>query len=172
MKFAMLWPAALLVAGTCFAQSEERRVVEEPKYFRLDFVVKELEGGKVISARNYATTVSSLNRENSSIRTGDKVPLPTSNPGSYSFFDIGVNIDSRVIRAMDAQLVLFVSADISSVVSSTTPNQSYSLPPVVRQNRWSANVVVPLKKATTIFSADGASEKRQMQLEVTAAPVL
>jgi hypothetical protein len=168
MKSAMFCLAAAITAGTCFAQV----AVEEARYYRLDFVVKELEGGKVITARNYATTVSSQNRENSSIRTGDKVPLPTASGGQYTFFDIGVNIDSRVVRATDTQLVLFVSTDISSVVSSTPPNPSISLPPVVRQNRWSANVVVPLKKATTIFSADGASEKRQMQIEVTAAPVL
>jgi hypothetical protein len=43
--------------------------------------------------------------------------------------------------------------------------------PVIRQNRWSSNVVVPLKKPTLIFASDDATSKRQMQLELTAAPV-
>jgi hypothetical protein len=170
MKFAAVYLAAALAAGTCFAQGEEKKTPEEPRYFRLDFVVKELEGGKIITARNYFTTVASQTREVSSIRTGDKVPLQTGSGGSYNFFDVGVNIDSRVLRATDTLLMLAVNADISSFVSAANPGSS--MPPVVRQNRWSANVVVPLKKATTIFSADGASEKRQMQIEVTATPIL
>jgi hypothetical protein len=39
------------------------------------------------------------------------------------------------------------------------------------QNRWNAGAVVSLRKPTTLFTADGASGKRQMQLELTATPV-
>jgi hypothetical protein len=170
MKFAMVYLAAVLAAGTCFAQGDEKKPTEEPRYFRLDFVVRELEGGKVISARNYFTTVASQTRENSSIRTGDKVPLPTGSGGNFTYLDVGVNIDSRVMKATDTQLMLAVSADVSSFVAAA--NSGSSMPPVVRQNRWSANVVVPFKKSTTIFSADGASEKRQMQIDLTATPLL
>lgn len=170
MKYAIVCFALALAAMPCFGQSEEKKASDDIHYFRLDFVIKEIEAGKVVTARNYTTTVSNRVSENSSIRTGDKVPITTSPSGQYTFFDVGVNIDSRVLRVLDERLVLFVSADITSVV--TTSGAGASLPPVVRQNRWSANAVVPLKKATTIFSADGASEKRQMQLEVTATPIL
>ena len=172
MKFAMICLAAALAVGPCFAQSDDNKVPEPARYYRVDFVVKELEAGKVITARTYSTTLSSLNRENTSIRTGDKVPVPNGNSNGYSFFDIGVNIDSRVVRATDTFLVLSLSADMSNMVASTTPASGMALPPVVRQNKWTANVVVPLKKATTVFSSDGASEKRQMQMDVTVTPIL
>ena len=43
--------------------------------------------------------------------------------------------------------------------------------PMIRQNRWTSNVVVPLKKPTVIFSSDDLTTKHQMQLELTATPI-
>jgi hypothetical protein len=44
--------------------------------------------------------------------------------------------------------------------------------PVVRQNQWQAGVIVPLKKPTVVFSSDDLTTKRQMQVELTATPIL
>jgi hypothetical protein len=164
MKFAMICLAAL-AAGTCFAQGDSIH------YFHLNFVVKEMDAGKVISAHNYSATVSSKVTDHSSVRTVDKVPVPTGS-GGFTYVDVGVNLDANVERATDTELILSVTADISSVASAISSGASQPGPPIVRQNRWNGKVVVPLKKPTTIYSADSAADKRQMQIEVTATPIL
>src|ERR1039457_7467314 len=43
----------------CAAQSEgAKSAAEQPKYFHLDFVVKEMDSGKVINARHYSTMIA------------------------------------------------------------------------------------------------------------------
>ena len=149
-----------LAAGTCLAQSDSPKPA---KYFNLDFVVKELEGGKTTNTRSYSMTVSTESGT-SVIRTGDKVPVQSAE-GQYTYVDVGVNIDCRGVHAdVDGQLVLSVSAEISSVATNTSH-------PLIRQNKWSSNVMLALRKPTVVFSSDGVTGKGQMQLEMTATPI-
>ncbi len=167
-----LWVVGLaLVAGTCFAQD-----ALPPKFYKLDFAVKEVEAGRVLNSRTYSAVVSTevVNGPQScSMRTGSRVPYSTTGPGigsgQYSYLDLGVNIDCRAVKELAGQLTLYVLADISSIAQEPTP--SPSLPPFVRQNRWSSVVIVPLKKPTVLFSSDDLTTKHQMQLELTATPI-
>ena len=155
-----------LLAGSCFAQSEGAKPAEAAisKYFRLDFVVKELESGKVINSRAYSTTITTDNA--SSIRTGSRVPVKTGNSSGITYIDVGVSIDCIAAKEVQNELSLRVTADVSTMADETVR------PPVIRQNKWNGNVLVPLRKATTIFSSDDVTTRRQMQLELTATPIL
>jgi hypothetical protein len=157
---------ALAIAATnCFAQNPE-----PAKFYKLDFVVKEVEAGKVLNARSYWVTISVDN--NCSIRTGSKVPVPTTpavGTAQFTYLDVGVNIDCLHMKEVQNGLSLGVNADVSSVLQeSTTPS---NVLPIVRQNKWSSTVIVPLKKPTVIFSSDDLTTKHQMQLELTATPI-
>ena len=170
-KLAITCVCVPLITGACFGQSESGKAAEQPKYFHLDFVVKELDGGKVVNARNYATAVATVD-STCSIRTGNKVPIPTGGPGGdhnqYTFVDVGVNIDCRGgAREIDGNLALMVVAEVSSVAAGGSP----MLPPMIRQTKWSSNVIVPFRKPTVIFSSDDPTSKGQMQLELTATPI-
>jgi hypothetical protein len=150
-----------LTAGICAAQSDN------VKYFHLDFVVKELEGGKVINARHYsATTVTG--DHSCTIRSGNKVPVQTGSSGpdsgQYTYVDVGVNIDCRAAKELDGSLALNVSAEISSAVSAQKQ-------PLIRQTKWSSNVIVPIGKPTVVFSSDDVTTKGQTQLELTATAI-
>jgi hypothetical protein len=139
------------------------------KFYKLDFVVKEVEAGKVINARAYSTLlavqVQGAENYTATIRTGGRTPV-TDSKGAMTYIDTGVNLDCKSLRETQGEVSLFVSSDISSLL------QEQGLPaPVIRQNRWAANVSVPLRKPTIIFSSDDTSSKRQMQLELTASPV-
>jgi hypothetical protein len=155
--------ALTLLAGTCFAQNPEL-----PKFYKLDFVVKEVEAAKVMNARSYSMTVSTdPPGVHSSMRTGSRVPF--GNTGQVTFLDVGVNIDCSSVKAEQDQLSLTVTAEISSILQeSTTPTGAH---PIIRQNKWTSSVIVPIKKPTVIFSSDDATSKRQMQLELTATPI-
>ena len=155
---------AALLAGAGLAED-----AAPPKFYKLDFVVKEVEGAKVVNARSYSITTA--NDKGCTIRTGSKVPYQTSGamPSLYSFLDVGVSIDCHQIREVAGGLSLDVTADISSVPQDAA---AHGTPPVVRQNRWGSFVLVPLKKPTVIFSSDDMVTKGQMQLELTATPIM
>lgn len=164
--------ALTLAAGTCLAEDSVA-----PKFYKLDFTVKEVEGGKVLNARTYSVMVSAERDGGATsclIRTGSKVPTVTGGSGvnsQFTYIDVGVNIDCRGgVKEVPGGLSLGVNADISSALQE--PATSANLPPIIRQNRWSSNVLVPLKKPTVIFSSDDVASKHQMQLELTATPII
>jgi hypothetical protein len=173
MKLLWIAMAAALLAAPCFPQSAENKPEEPAKYFRLDFTVKELEGGKVLTSRSYSTSLSNQKGDSVSIRTGDKVPVTTGKE-QVSYQDVGVNIDCNSLKLVDNQLALHINANISSVVSDVqfkAPGENSLGNPVIRNTMWQTTALVPLRKAVTIFSSDGATTKRQTQLELTATPI-
>jgi hypothetical protein len=162
-KLGIMFLSAVVAAGTCFAQ----KPTEDAKYYHLDFVVKELESGKVINTRSYMMTVAT-GAGTSVIRSGSKVPISTGGeaPGSSTYLDMGVNIDCRAAKEIQDQLALSVSAEIASVATESPSNR-----PLIRQTKWESIVIVPVRKPTTIFSSDDPTTKRQTQLELTAVPI-
>jgi hypothetical protein len=147
-----------LAGSLCMAQTNDA-AKESPKFYKLDFVVKDMEGSKVITARNYSMIVKSpWEGFHSHIRAGSKVPIgPNSN-----MIDIGTNIDCDSLIELENSLSFALTAEVSSVLGETDPH------PVIRQNKWSSIVIVPFKKPTVVFSSDDATTKRVLQLEVTA----
>ena len=163
-KLGIVFLSSIVMAGACLAQNTGDAL----KYYHLDFILKELESGKVINARSYSTTVTTGVTGASVIRSGNKVPISTggAGPGSLTYLDVGVNIDCRAAKEIQDQLALNVSAEISGIATEQPSNQ-----PLIRQTKWESNVIVPLRKPTTIFSSDDPSTKRQTQLELTAIPI-
>jgi hypothetical protein len=163
-KFVLIAFAATLLGNSSFAQSKDAKPEEPGKYLRLEFTVRELDNGKVVTARTYST-ISAVGT-GCAIRTGDKVPVQGGDKGSFSYLDVGVNIDCNSIRLNGNQLALHVAADITGPVPDALKD-----PPVIRQNRWNADVIVPLGKVTTLFSFDSSATKRQTQLDLVATPI-
>jgi len=165
MKLTALMLASCL-AVPAVAQDPAK---DPPKFYKLDFVVKELDDNKVISAKNYSTFTSTEGgNRGCAIRTGNRVPYQGVG-GSFQYADVGVNIDCQGARDAGSQLILTVMAEISSIPGGAEgpPNTL----PTVRQNRWNSTVPIPIGKPTTLFSSDDLNSKRKMQLEVTATPV-
>lgn len=166
-----LWilTGVLLLARTSFAQTER----ESPNgFYRLDFVTKELDDNKVINTRTYSLTVS--DKASGNIRSGSRVPVYTSGGGGggntqFTYIDLGVNIDCRDLRELAGQLTLSVSAEIAAATTETGTNNNPN--PVIRQYKWNSAVIVPLRKATQIYSSDDLGSKRKFQLELTATPI-
>jgi len=148
-----------LIAATCTGLAQDAQAA---KFYKLDFVVKEVEGGKVLNSRAYSTMILAANEGRAAIRIGTKVPFQTTPEIRYA--DLGVNIDCDHVREMDGGLALRVAAELSSVAEQQNP-------PVIRQNKWDSNVVVMLRKPTVLFTSDDPASRQQMQLELTATPV-
>lgn len=161
----------IVMAAAVFAQTEAPKPAPEPvKFYRLEFVVKEVEGGKTINSRSYSTMVEVPSGSNYQIRVSNKLPIQTG-PGSglpsFQFQDVGVSIDYGAAKEVQGQLALFVSAGVSTAVAPESPGA----PPAIRANNWRSGVVLPLRKPTVLFTSDDLTTKRQMQLELTAIPI-
>jgi hypothetical protein len=174
MRNTKLWSLGLLgfaiAAGSCLAQT-----VDAAKFYKLEFVVKEVEGAKVVNSRSFFITapveaVGQNIQGGGSIRSSSRIPVVTGTSGpnqQFTYVDVGVNIDCKTLHEIQSQVQVYVSADIST--NSVEPN----LPaPVVRQYRWNSLVVAQAKKPTVIYASDDANSKSQMQLELTATPIL
>lgn len=166
--------ACMLVQGL-FAQEDAKR--REPgfqiHYYRLDYVVKDLEGTKVISAHTYSTSVANNTPGRAgSIRSNSRVPLVSGSAGNINLYEVGVNIDTSEVQELSpTRLGLSVNADITSLIPGTQKEGERTPPPITRSTKWSAVIQVPLNKPTTIFSSDDPSGTRKMQLELTVTPI-
>jgi hypothetical protein len=153
--------AAFLISMSCFGQDTPP---DASKFYKLEFTLKELSGGKVANSRSYIS-IGHAQHSNQSIRTGDKLPVAQAG-GGFTYVDVGVSIDVTDVTQTGNNLQLHVTADISSAEKDS------ALPtPIIRQTRWSSTVVLPLKKPTVLFSSDSTGSKSQTQLELVAAPL-
>jgi hypothetical protein len=150
------------------SKASEAKVQPEAHYYRLEFVLKEVgDDGRVVNSRTYHTDVATGGRF-SQVRTGTKIPVRTNDKDEIQYLDMGVNIDCDSAHETPQGLGLHISAEISSIANPT----SGEIPlPVVRQNRWSSEALLPIGKPTVAFSSDNLENKGRMQVEVTATPI-
>lgn len=152
-----------LAAGACLGDDAPE------KFYKLEFVVKEVDGAKVLNSRNYSMVVAAGNRHNA-IRVGSQVKWTENFHNSIQNLatDIGVSIDAEAVKEIENRLTLFVTVDLSTVQGDSASGAA----PVIRHNKWSSTVAVPFKKPTVVFASDALNTKSQMQFEITAVPLL
>ncbi len=160
--------ALMMAAGL----SASGAMQDSPKFFKLDFVVKDSDAGKTVSSHAYSVRAAVEARDGASIRTGSKLPLATGTASGgalqFTYFDVGINFDVRHLRESDGEVSLELVVDVSSVVEEPTEKTRQ---PVIRQNKWNSLVTVKIGKPTIVFSSDDVSSKRQMSVELTASPI-
>jgi hypothetical protein len=164
-RFCVAILLALAANRGCAQENASKPVVPEHSYHLLFRLEEVDEGGKVINTRAYTTTVDTAETRTASIRSGTRIPVVTNTgKGDVTYLDLGFSVDAREAVEKEGKLQLYVTATQSSI-ASTTVNQ---VDPVVRENKWNAKVLVPLDKATVLFSSDNLENKGGMRLEVTA----
>lgn len=165
---------ALLFAATpvlIFAQDNTSKPASTPGHFyKLVYVFQEVsDSGKVTNSRTYMTNVQ-VGLDGVQIRAGNRVPMGTGPSGDFSqwqYVDMGVNVDSRRAEEIDGKLGLQVTAESNDFAPPTKEVPH----PVIRQNKWSATVLVPIGKPVVIFSSDDLNSKDKIQVELTATRI-
>jgi len=166
-RLTMFLMTLALGAGACFGEDAAAL-----KFYKLDFVVKELDGGKVLNSRSYSAIVSTKPGTSCHIRTNSRLLMPTSSDGTqFGAYDPGVNIDCGNVMDRQNDLSITVTAEVRSVSQDISASSVAARQPVTRENKWDSTVVIPLKKPTVVFSSDDPTSKHQMQLELTATPI-
>jgi hypothetical protein len=134
-------------------------------FYRLDFVLREMDDGKPLNQRTFTMSVSADpadTRERTwwNLRAGTRLPIR--DPNGTNFVDVGVNLDLAA-KDGDNALQLEVTAEISSVATEAASNTA----PPIRQLKVKGAVFAPLGKQTLVFTAEDPASRHQFELQVT-----
>ena len=176
MNRRVFYPAALLAllvsSLVCFSQqkdAEEAKPAVTSHYYKLSFVLKEMDGGKTINQRSFTleTTASvsgATSDDRTSMRAGTRLPVGVGEKGGVEYLDVGTNIDAYRLRETPEGLEMVVDARISSIAAEPT-GRADATP--IREVRASSRVLAQVGKPTTVFIADDPASKHRFALEVT-----
>jgi hypothetical protein len=134
-------------------------------FYRLHYVLKETDEGKVINQRTFTLTACTSTGERCSSRLRAGSRFPVSEEKQTNYVDVGVNIDNRLVEVPDG-LEMDVTAEVSS--PGTDAGTSGSAP-VIRQLRTNSQAIAALAKPTVLFTIDDPASRHRFELEVTAS---
>lgn len=174
----------LLLAGGIGLGQEKNEAGAVPsaqangQHYRMVLVVQEVEGGKVMNSRRYATDLAFTGAKGlpGMIRTGVRVPIATGTyttegktQTQFTYVNYGFNVDFNSAQLEGDEMYISLTAELNSVDAASSDNPIHE--PTTRENRWSAGVMVPLGKPMVVFSSDDLTSKRTIQVELTVTPV-
>lgn len=171
MAVAAWWVLFLAVALALPAAAQKPKPAPKPHpaphtVYRLDYVIRQLRGGKVINQRRYEL----LAREpgESSLHVGNHVPIVTSTgSGSVQYMSVGVSINARVSELHGSpglnSYIQFSSTGAEAVGSGTKD-------PVTKG--FSADIVASIRPnvPTVLATLDDVTSNDRYQIFVTAIP--
>jgi hypothetical protein len=171
--FSFMIAIALIAASAATAQQQP--VPFAPKkdvsFYRLDFVLRELDDGKIVNARSYSMWLKTDSVWAGNLRAGNDIPVATiptqEKPAEVSYKNIGFQMDCA-LDEIDNNPVLTISGSISAVLPPDQAHDPKSTLPVFRKIAFKSVALLTPGKATMVSSIDDPGSKRRFQLEVTA----
>jgi len=146
-------------------------------FFKLAFVMYELEDAKRINQRDYMM-IGRTDNQPSSIRVSTKVPITTyekAGDKGYTYTDVGLKINCSMKEQVDRRLQLHCDIEISSFIrpeqiANATGNAGVAAP-FLRNTRTESWALVTLGKPAILTTVDDINSTKRMQIEVTATKV-
>jgi hypothetical protein len=157
------------------AQNDKMAQVQKQadlSFYRVEYVLREVETGKVTNTRNYVLTVDSTPRGSGSIRVGNKIPLATGKEPirQIQYQDIGMSIDCTLLSELESDIRIFTTLDVTSLATSEEMKGEPTLP-VIRNLRLRATTKAILGKAVPVGSVDDMGTIRRYEVDVTVTRV-
>jgi hypothetical protein len=156
--------AVLLICITPL-QGQDAKKPDALSFYRLDYLMYELEDGKRTNERTF-TINAATNRRATGIRVGTRVPIPAGDKG-VNYIDVGLLLNATLDETPDG-LMLQTRADLNSVVpagdTSARANE-----PLLRQLVAEAWNPLTLGKPILVSVIDDVNSKKRFQIEVTAS---
>ncbi|MGZ4899965.1 MAG: hypothetical protein ACXV8X_09945 [Candidatus Angelobacter sp.] len=153
---------------------ENREPAATNNFFKLAFVLYEVDDGKRTNQRDYMM-IGRTDNQPSSIRVATKVPIYTyekAGDKAYTYIDAGLSIRCFLKEQVDSVVQLHCDIEVSSFVrpeqiASTTGNAGPAAP-VVRTTRTDSWALLTLGKPAILNTVDDINSTKRMQIEVTA----
>ncbi len=149
------------------ASADDENEKADWKFYKLDFVVRELEGGKTVSTRNY--TLITKTGDWQQLRVGTRVPLSIEEK-KVQYQDIGLSVDCRILEG-PGKAALVAKAEISSFANPEGDKANLSGTPLMRHVQMNTSAPLSPGKAVVMSGVDELNSNHRFQLEVTATEV-
>ena len=138
---------------------------EEPKpqihsIYRLQFVLKQLDAGKLVSTHNFEVSADSHDSRSVQIRTGNRVPIDAGNNG-LQYIDVGFNCDAHLFFDEANDGWLETGWEVSTMPAASGSER------LIRQWRVRSTPRVILGKQIAVGSVDDINSGQQFELDVT-----
>jgi hypothetical protein len=153
---------------------ENREPEATNNFFKLAFVLYEVEDGKRTNQRDYMM-IGRTDNQPSSIRVATKVPITTQEKGNdkqYTYTDVGLRINCSMKEQVDRRLQFHCDIEISSFIrpeqiANATGNAGPAAP-FLRATRIDSWALLTVGKPAILTTVDDINSTKRMQIEVTA----
>lgn len=137
-------------------------------FFKLAFVMYEVDDGKRTNQRDYMM-IGKTDNQASSLRIGTRVPVYTEEK-KVTYLDAGLTLRCSIKEQVDKKLQLQCENEISSFVRpEQLAGSGTGVPaPILRTTRTSSWALLTLGKPTLLATIDDINSAKRMQIEVTA----
>jgi hypothetical protein len=188
MKILTQMILVLALAASLFAQQPTKAAADQPtvpkdsaenrdpaatyNFFKLTFVMSELDDGKRTNQRDYMM-ISKTDNQPSSLRIGTRVPVYTEEK-KVTYVDAGLTLRCFMKEQADRRLQVQCEIEISSFIRpEQLAGSGNGVPsaPVLRTTRTSSWALLTLGKSTVIATVDDINSTKRMQVELTATKV-
>ena len=171
---------ALVLAGLVFvpraaAQESARGSETQAKpsdSYRIEFTVNEMDNGKKINSRSYSMQIRAETvpkwTDWKRLRVGSQVPIAGEGGIQYTYRDVGMQIDCRLMPLVEGKVAVATTWDYSSLGAGPGTDAPH---PVIRHVRSEVEATVPLDKPTVISEVDDVASTRRYVFEVKAAKI-
>jgi hypothetical protein len=132
-------------------------------FYKLDLTVREMDGSKVVSTRNY--TLNQLSGSWARFRVGSKIPIGGSGAATQ-YIEVGLNADCHIMESESGPFLNW-TIDLSSVAPETVASGQ----PVIRNVRSSGQTTLSFNKPIVLSSSDDLNSTHKFVFEVTATKV-
>jgi hypothetical protein len=138
-------------------------------FFKLAFVMYELDDAKRTNQRDYML-IARTDNQSSSIRVATRVPVYTEEK-KMTYVDAGLTIRCSVKEQIDRRVQLHCDIEVSSFVRPeqiASSGNTVPAAPVLRTTRTDSWVLLTLGKPAILNTVDDINSAKRMQIEVTA----
>lgn len=172
MKKILLLFLIPLLLGVAAAQEKSEPEPQPAGMYRLDFVIKEMDGTKVVNSRNYSMVVdapwgigNTAHRTSANLRAGNRVPVSVgSKDAAFQYMDVGVTVAVTLVQKGSGALGFDMNVEVSSLAQPEGQSQmgmQSGGTPVVRSERSSvAGILTPGKELVVSSIDDPVSNRR------------
>lgn len=156
------------LAGEAQEQTAPEKSAQTHAVYKLEFVLRELQDGKVINTRNYM--MMAAEHERAQTKSGARVPVRGAKD-DFQYLDVGVNINCD-IKEESPLLLLDANVQISSfALPEQKATAGLNELPVLSQAQANESAAITPGKQTVIGSIDDASSTRRYEIAVTATKI-
>jgi hypothetical protein len=156
---------------------ENREPAATNNFFKLAFVLYEVDDGKRTNQRDYMM-IGRTDNQPSIIRVSTKVPITTLEKGDekqYTYTDVGLRINCSMKEQVDRRLQLHCDIEISSFIrpeqiANATGNAGPAAP-FLRATRTESWALLTPGKPAILNTVDDINSAKRMQVEVTATKI-